>query len=226
MTDLDDVQAGWNQAAQEDAMGHILTTGSPWTQAAFFEHGREEIRACMARLDDLGLRGPRHLKAMDFGCGVGRLTQALAEFYDWVEGVDISQSMVDQARELNRQGEKVRYRVLRDRLVARPGSFDLIYSMLVLQHMPREYSHGYIRTFLRLLHPDGLAVFNIPEGPDVPHTNGCLSMWGTPRSVVEGIVRDAGGMVVDVEVVANHETWIPYRYTAKRAVARPATVAA
>lgn len=36
--------------------------------------------------------------ALDFGCGVGRLTRALAAFFDRATGVDISSSMIEEAK--------------------------------------------------------------------------------------------------------------------------------
>src|SRR5271163_1555738 len=38
-----------------------------------------------------------HGKALDFGCGVGRITKALAAHFDTVVGLDISPGMLAQA---------------------------------------------------------------------------------------------------------------------------------
>lgn len=43
--------------------------------------------------------------ALDFGCGVGRLTQALAAHFDEVTGVDISPSMIKLAKKYSRHGD-------------------------------------------------------------------------------------------------------------------------
>ena len=42
--------------------------------------------------------------ALDFGCGIGRLSQALAEHFDQVYGVDISPKMIELARAAQSQG--------------------------------------------------------------------------------------------------------------------------
>lgn len=214
-TELQRVRDLWDVAAQRDAMGCILTTGQQWTVEDFYAHGRVEIDACLRRLDDLGLRGKRRSRALDFGCGMGRTTQALADYYARVDGVDVSPAMVELAKTHNQHDGRVRYHVNDETLPFRAGSFDLIYTNIVLQHMPQMFAHRYIRDFVRLLRPDGLAVFEIPDGPDMPHSDACLSMYGTPRSTVEEIVTDAGGEVVDVENV-NPCVWDCNRYTARR----------
>jgi 2-polyprenyl-3-methyl-5-hydroxy-6-metoxy-1,4-benzoquinol methylase len=220
MTTLDDVRDDWNRAAQADAMGHILTTGQAWDAETFFAHGRAEVEPVIERLDDLGLRGKRRKLALDFGCGVGRLSQALADHYDRVVGLDIAPSMVEQAEQLNQFPDRVTY-IAGEQLPA--GRFDLIYTNIVLQHMPQPIAHDYVRAFVAHLAPDGLAVFNIPEGPDVPHHEPCLSMWGSPRDEIERVVEAAGGVICDVDVVpAPGSQWIPWRYTVRRAPRRRA----
>jgi ubiquinone/menaquinone biosynthesis C-methylase UbiE len=39
--------------------------------------------------------------ALDFGCGVGRLTRALSRYFNQSYGIDISASMIKKAQELN-----------------------------------------------------------------------------------------------------------------------------
>ena len=62
----------------------------------------------LGEVEASGLRVPHH-QALDFGCGVGRLTQALAEHFERVAGVDIAASMIARARQENRHGDRVRY---------------------------------------------------------------------------------------------------------------------
>src|SRR3954463_16465326 len=104
MTDLKVIQAGWDHAAAEDAMFNILTVpgyqNGGWDTTAFFAHGAGEIDVAMGRLKGLGV-GEQHGRALDFGCGIGRLTQALAFYYGRVDGVDISREMIGIALEHN-----------------------------------------------------------------------------------------------------------------------------
>ena len=104
-------------------------------------------------------------RALDFGCGVGRLTQALAEHFDSCDGVDLAASMIERARELNENGERVRFHHndAPDLRLFGDGSFDFILSLIALQHMEPELMRGYLREFLRVLRPGGVAFFNVPE---------------------------------------------------------------
>jgi 2-polyprenyl-3-methyl-5-hydroxy-6-metoxy-1,4-benzoquinol methylase len=208
---LDEIRDGWNAAAEQDAMGNILTRGLPWDTSEFFQTGRAEINAALEHLS--GFLSYRRELALDFGCGIGRVTQALAEHYARVVGVDIAPSMVRQARAHNQHPDRVHYQ---ERLPQ--GSFDLIYTILVLQHMPQPVAHHYISEFIGLLHPDGVAVFEIPDGPDYRHPKDHLSMYSSDQDTIRRVVDQAGGVVVDVEIVpCDSGAWVPYRYAAKRA---------
>ncbi|WP_162987160.1 class I SAM-dependent methyltransferase [Sphingomonas paeninsulae] len=69
--------------------------------------------------------------AIDFGCGVGRLTRAMAPMADRVFGIDISGPMLEEARR-NSPPENVEFRfdIPQDCLI------DWIHSSIVFQHIP------------------------------------------------------------------------------------------
>lgn len=118
----------------------------------------------LARVDALKLPLTRG-RALDFGCGVGRATQALALHFDEVVGIDIAPSMIKLADQFNRHGEKCRHLVndSKDLHLFPDDHFDFVFSTIVLQHMRPEYSTGYIQEFVRILRPGGVAVFQIPS---------------------------------------------------------------
>ncbi|WP_420485333.1 class I SAM-dependent methyltransferase [Iningainema tapete] len=103
--------------------------------------------------------------ALDFGCGVGRLSQAMVQYFETVHGVDISPSMLKLADKYNQHGSKCKYHLNdQDNLKLFPDNyFDFIYSKITLQHMEPQYSRRYIREFLRILAPQGLLIFQIPS---------------------------------------------------------------
>jgi len=55
----------------------------------------------------------RRGRALDFGCGVGRLTQALCRYFDECDGVDIAPSMIELARKYDRPWRRLWYEVVR-----------------------------------------------------------------------------------------------------------------
>jgi SAM-dependent methyltransferase len=156
----------WEQAAQRDPLWAILSDPAKrhrgWTPTEFFETGRREISLLLHQLRTLG-HAPAAGAALDFGCGVGRLTQALAPSFDRVIGIDVSPTMIQIARRLNRYPSRVEY-VLNSRpdlsLLA-SGSLDLVYSDIVLQHIPPSESRVFVAEFLRTLRPGGIAVFQL-----------------------------------------------------------------
>jgi 2-polyprenyl-3-methyl-5-hydroxy-6-metoxy-1,4-benzoquinol methylase len=213
--DLQAIRFGWDQAAREDPMFNIVSdptkVGSGWTREEFFEHGRAEIGEALAHLDDLELNYASN-HALDFGCGIGRLTQALAEYFSEVDGTDISWEMIGIAESLN-ECDWVRYYTNGDDLaIFGDDRFDLVYSMITLQHMPREYQRTYVREFFRVLKPGGVAMVHMPEGPDDGHEH--RRMYGVKQLMAESWIRNAGGRLVDVEDLGMDAQWRNYRYTA------------
>ena len=87
----------WERLARTDPLWAILTDpdkkNGGWDKDAFFQSGVEtvddEISRLRTRCDDVG-----SARALDFGCGVGRLTQGLSRHFDQVIGVDISAGMI------------------------------------------------------------------------------------------------------------------------------------
>ncbi|RAO01324.1 hypothetical protein GAR06_04031 [Micromonospora saelicesensis] len=132
----------------------------------FLATGRTDVEGTSGQLRQLGLP-TRWERVLDFGCGVGRLSQALAPHADEVVAVDIAPTMLEAARRLNRSAENIRF-VLNDApdLSQFPdGHFDLVYSALVLQHLPRPAIDHYLAEFLRVLRPGGIAVVGLPTEP-------------------------------------------------------------
>ena len=155
----------WEELAKVDPLWAICTDaehrGGRWDLAEFFDTGEAEISEVLKASDDLGEPVPRG-RALDFGCGVGRLSRPLAERFRECVGLDISEGMVELARELNEDRPNCHFVVndAPDLAQFESGSFDFVYSSLVLQHMPsEEIVEKYIGEFLRVLRPGGLAVF-------------------------------------------------------------------
>ena len=159
----------WEEIAEQDAPWAILSVPGAkygaWDTDALFRTGEEEIAELETRLEALG-RPARRERALDFGCGIGRLTRALAARFQSAVGVDISEAMVRQARELNGDvpGASFELNVSTDLRMFEDAGFDLVYSRVVLQHLPdAETVAGYLRELLRVLRPDGLLVFQLPS---------------------------------------------------------------
>lgn len=165
---LKELQKDWDQFGKTDPLWSILTApdkkGNKWEIGDFFDTGRKEIDSIMKYVESLGIK-VQTKKALDFGCGVGRLTQALAYYFDEVYGVDIAPSMIELAEKYNNLGDKCKYYLNEsgDLELFNDNSFNFIYSSLTLLHMKPKYSKNYIREFLRILVPDGVLIFHLPS---------------------------------------------------------------
>jgi SAM-dependent methyltransferase len=157
----------WDQLGQSDPLWAILSDpakkGNRWSLEEFFATGEVAVDQALHHLDALGVK-VKHERALDFGCGVGRLTQALAQHFNEIDGVDIAPSMIDLARKYNRFGDRCRYHVnSRDDLhMFDDGTFDFVFTDIVLQHMPPEAMLSYVAEFVRILRPGGVGLFDIP----------------------------------------------------------------
>ena len=74
------------------ALSRKELAGKRWDADAFFANGRAEIADVMAYVAGLGVNLQRG-RALDFGCAIGRLTQALGAQFDEAVGVDIAAVM-------------------------------------------------------------------------------------------------------------------------------------
>jgi ubiquinone/menaquinone biosynthesis C-methylase UbiE len=166
---LEQQEQDWNELAELDPYFAVVSRPGKrfgrWDTSEFFVTGTKHVATLMARIEPLGHPRERG-RALDFGCGLGRLTRALgAQFRDCV-GVDISDRMVRQAQQLNADVDGVSFVVNRvdDLRMFGDGEFDLVYSAIVLQHVPdRRAIESYIAEFCRILRPGGLAVFQLPS---------------------------------------------------------------
>ena len=159
----------WDDLAQLDPFWAILSDptrrGGRWDVGEFFGTGRDEIDALMRSASGFGLPAHRR-RALDVGCGVGRLTRALAQRFDEVLGVDISQDMIDRANDFASDEPRCRFALIESSPRSALGNtkFDPTHCALVLQHLPSTSVIGqYIEDLVLLLEPGGLLVFQLPE---------------------------------------------------------------
>lgn len=168
--DLARLQKNWTNLGRNNPLWAILgseqSADVPWDVDAFFRTGAGFCDYLSRHFRSLGVEVPRQ-HALDFGCGYGRISQGLAQWFDRVVGVDIAAPMIEGARRLDRSGGRCSF-VLNERADLgqfEDRSFDFAVAVLVLQHMRSDYAMNYVREFLRVLRPDGLAFFQVASVP-------------------------------------------------------------
>jgi len=165
---LRQLESNFEALAADDPLWTVLSDntkrGGKWDEDTFYRTGEGVIDDLESRLEHLGLplQGD---SAIDFGCGVGRLTFPLSRRFENCCGIDISPSMVSYANQRLSRGTKCRFVVNSN---TRLGDFDnesidFAYSAIVFQHIAPRYTFEYFREFSRVLKPKGLFVFQLPS---------------------------------------------------------------
>lgn len=165
---LSSLQKSWNDLGNQEPFWAVLSNaekkGNRWDPEEFFATGRAEINEVLSYIEGLSLMASKR-KVLDFGCGVGRLTQAFCKHFELCIGVDIAPKFIELANKYNAFGTKCQYILNEqsDLSIFSDNDFDLVYSNVVLQHMKPSYALCYIREFLRIVKPNGLIVFQLPS---------------------------------------------------------------
>lgn len=201
----------WEALGRVDPYWAVISApdkkGGRWDPAEFFASGTNEIRAVLERAAALGIDPARGL-ALDYGCGVGRLTRALAGEFAAAVGVDFSESMLAEARRANAGIPNARFERNDGRSLAAiaAGSVDFVYSVIALQHSPAPAQREVIGEFGRVLAPGGVAVFQTPSRPNLRTASGIAfrlvgnRLLNLPRRVLHG-----KGRVMEVHALEREE---------------------
>lgn len=116
-------------------------------------------------------------RALDFGCGVARLVIPLAHRASEVVGVDVSSSMLREAEANCRAEDLTNVTLVRsdDSLEALTGTFDLIHSYIVFQHIPVQRGTAIFSKLLDRLRPGGVGAIHFTYS--VPGQNARTVNW-------------------------------------------------
>ena len=185
----DKMRRDWDERARENALYYVATGDRDWSQEEFFRSGRQTVEEFVLS-DMLNIcrgRDPKKFKVLEIGCGVGRVTQALAEVFGEVCAVDVSPVMVEKAREYLGVSDKVSLFVNngKDLQVLGYRRFDFAFSHLTFQHVPsKAIIASYIAEASRLLHPGALFKFDVQGHGPLRHP-GDDTWFGTPLTKAE-----------------------------------------
>lgn len=200
---IDNLEAAFSYWGKKDPYYSVLTAPNfllsnmdDQTLDHFYKLGELDIRFALEILNHNEIQINTTM-ALDFGCGVGRLTFALAKIFQFVIGCDISEPHLQIAHNnADRFGiHNVHFIKSSENLLDRlaPETFSFIYSRLVLQHIPPILSKAYIRQFTSLLKPGGHMLIQLPiTNPDYRFNPEASD--GSSSNKIKG---DRGGTTVD-----------------------------
>ncbi|MEO8348083.1 MAG: methyltransferase domain-containing protein [Acidobacteriota bacterium] len=147
------MRADWDRRARANARFYVCTTASD-SPESFAASGERDLETEV--LDGLDV-SPRW-RVLEIGCGMGRLLRPLSPRVARVVGVDLSEEMLRRAREQCASLPNVQLERTDGGLESLPdGTFDLVFSHIVFQHLPRKaYAERYFREAFRVLAPGGI----------------------------------------------------------------------
>ena len=156
----DEMRADWNARAREDAHYYVAFGGKNQNQEVFESTAQKEVGAFEWELKRLPKHAARKAwRALEIGCGPGRLMKPLSRNFGEIHGVDVSDEMVRLARERLRGIPHAHVHATNGSSLNMfaDESFDFVYSYAVFQHIPsREVVLEYMREIARVLKPGGV----------------------------------------------------------------------
>ena len=165
---MKELKRNWDQFGEIDPLWAIVTAkdkkDNKWDEKEFFTTGKLLMEQTIKEARQIN-PSLKFSKALDFGCGVGRLTLPMSDYFEEIIGVDIAPSMIRLAEKYKTKencnfifNDKPNLRIFNNE------SFDFIVSFITLQHIAPRYSKKYIKEFARILKPGGMMFFNLPSG--------------------------------------------------------------
>lgn len=126
----------------------------------FFESGFTHVRHILAKIRQHLDPNFKPSVSLDFGCGVGRVSLALASISDKVIGVDVSSAMLAEART---NAEKAKCRNIEFLgpnydLAEISGEINFVHSYIVFQHIAPPRGYVFFEKLVDLLAPNGIGV--------------------------------------------------------------------
>ena len=204
------MRADWNARAQEDAYYYVAFGRRSQADDEFDSTAEEVVAGLLHELKRIPTSHPRSRRALEIGCGPGRLLKPMSAYFGEIHGVDVSDAMVARARE---------------RLAAIPhahahagsgsdlaqfadASFAFVYSYAVFQHIPsRDVVFNYLREAVRVLEPGGLLRAQLNGLPKTAKTYDTWSGVRISGDEIRDFCREHGLLLLALEGLSTQYMW-------------------
>jgi len=206
-------QNKWNQLAQGDTLTAIWCPkggmNPDWDLAA--------IECLEIILKNIPIS--QSWKVLDLGCGIGRITKLMSPKCLEIAGVDFSEEMLERAKSYLSSIDNIQLFLNNgfDLQGFEDATFDFIYSMITLQHIPsRIVIENYILEIARILKPNGLTRLQTCDGDSfaLGSTSPTLYHGHMHSHEFEALLEQVGLSIVSTEIGTLRPDWI--WVTAKR----------
>jgi ubiquinone/menaquinone biosynthesis C-methylase UbiE len=153
----------WNERAKEDPYFWTVTSNRNWNAEEYYKTGKEDFDEYVAPV--IAGMDTSHMRALDIGCGTGRITRYFKGRFSSVIGVDISEEMINKAKEDN-PGIEFAATNGRDLNGIPAESVDFIHSFAVLQSITSRNDVAHVvEEMYRVLKKGGKAHFDVRTLP-------------------------------------------------------------
>ena len=208
--ELERMRADWNRRAEEDANYYVAFGRREQGDEEFFATAADVVRKLESNLKRLRARD----RALEIGCGPGRLMRPMSRHFARIDGVDVSDRMVRLAAERladvphahPHHGSGSDLRLFADE------SFDYVYSYAVFQHIPdRDVVFRYLREARRVLKTGGVLhcqINGLP--PDAKQYDTWNGVRITPEEIRQ-FARENDLQLLEVEQIWTQYMWISCR---------------
>lgn len=201
------MRSDWDRRAREDAQ-RFIACGHSESDQAFWASGRRDLDQLI--LHDVVLEPTA--RALEIGCGMGRILRPLSERIERVFGVDISAEMIARARHGLAGGGNIEFFVTRGKLDGvDDAALDFVYSFIVFQHIPTKKAVArYLREAARVLKGKGVFRFQVDgraRPKEAPAADTWLGVWYEPQELRRELER-SGFSIADVWGEGTHYLWV------------------
>jgi SAM-dependent methyltransferase len=214
------MRADWNERAREDAHYYVAFGGRDQDEAGFLATAFDVVPYIEAQLKRLPAHANRRAwRALEIGCGPGRLIKPLSRHFGEIHGVDVSDEMIRLARERLKDIPHAHFHATNGASLGQfaDDSFEFVYSYAVFQHIPsRDVVLEYMREIRRVLKPGGIfhGQFN-----GLAHANDTNTWSGVVFSAadIRTFTRDNGLQLLNLEGENTQYMWTTWALTARLA---------
>ena len=208
------MRAEWNERALEDPYYYVAFGRRGQEDEEFFATAADVVHTLEAALQRFPAGDRRGRRALEIGCGPGRLMRPMSWNFGEIHGVDVSGEMIRlaKAKLINVPNAFPRATSGTDLAGYEDDSFDYVYSYAVFQHIPsRDVVFAYLSEARRVLKVGGIAHCQINGLPPVakPYTT-----WEGVRISAEEMAQFASAhdfQLLAVDGVDTQYMWITMR---------------
>jgi SAM-dependent methyltransferase len=212
------MRADWNERAREDAHYYVAFGGRDQDEAGFLATAFDVVPYIEAQLKRLPAQANRRSwRALEIGCGPGRLIKPLSRHFGEIHGVDVSDEMIGLARERLKDIPYAHFHATNGASLGQfaDESFEFVYSYAVFQHIPsRDVVLEYMREIRRVLKPGGIfhGQFN-----GLAHANDTNTWSGVVFSAddIRTFTRENGLQLLNLEGENTQYMWTTWALTAR-----------